>query len=184
MRPRTILALALLLVAQEAAAEPRIERFQVALQERDLLISLELVDGISADLLDRIQAGLPTGILYRIRLYRDHQRWFDDGLDSVDLETVAMYNAVTGEYLVNTKRGGKLLESRLVRDTEELVAALTRLEGIHVLTLDEEIPHEWRLLLRARAEVGTRTVLAFIPQRIASPWARSRKFRAPAPAEP
>lgn len=184
MRPRTILALAAFLLAGTAAAEPRIERLQVGLQERDVLVGLELADGVSAELLDRIQAGLPTGIRYSLRLYRDHIRWFDDSLDSAEVETVAMYNAVTGEYLVNTKLEGRLLDSQLVEDTDELIDALTRLEGIHAFTLDEEIPHDWRLLLKARAEVGTRTVWAFIPQRIASPWAKSRKFRAPLRTEP
>lgn len=184
MRPRTILGLAALLLASRLAAEPRIEQLQVGLQERDVLVSLDLADGISTDLLERIQAGLPTGIRYSFRLFRDHVRWFDDSLDGVELETVAMYNAVTGEYLVNTKLEGSLLDSRLVQDTNELVDALTHLDGIHVFTLDEDVPHDWRLLLKARAEVGTRTVLAFIPQRIATPWAKSRKFRAPLRAEP
>jgi hypothetical protein len=184
MRPGTALAYGVFLLASRLAAEPRLVDFQVALQERDVLVSLELADGMSPDLLDRIQAGLPTGILYSFRLYRDHKRWFDDSLESVDLETVAMYNAVTAEYLVNTKLEGKLLDSRLVQDTEELLGALTRLDSIHVLTLDEELPHEWRLLLRARAELGTRTVFAFIPQRIATVWTRSRKFRAPLLTEP
>lgn len=184
MRPRTILALAVFLLASKLAAEPRIERFQVALEGRDVLVGMEVLGGVSAELLDRIQAGLPSGIRYRFRLYRDHQRWFDDALESADLETVAMYNAVTGEYLVNIKLGGKLLDSRVVQDPKELVEALTRLDAVHIFTLDEGIPRDWRLLLRVRAEVGTRTVLAFIPQRIATPWTRSRKFRAPVPAEP
>lgn len=184
MRLRPVLVLAVFLAAPQLAAQPRVERFQLALEGRDVLVSLELLGGVSAELIDRIQAGLPSGIRYRFRLYRDHKRWFDDHLASVDLETVAMFNAVTDEYLVNIKLGGKLLDSRVVEDPKDLVAALTRLDGVQILTLDEEIPPAWRLLLRARAEVGTRTVLAFIPQRVATPWTRSRKFRAPVPAEP
>ena len=65
---------------------------------------------------ERIESGLPTGFIYELELARDRKRWWDDGLARARLEVVAMYNAVTREYLVNTKQDGKLIDSRTVRD--------------------------------------------------------------------
>ena len=90
-----------------------------------------------------------------------------------------MYNAVSQEYLVNFKREGKLVESRLVRHLPELEAAMTRFERVPVFRLDDD--ERGRLLVKARAELGSRTLLSFIPVNVTTDWAESRKFRAQAP---
>jgi hypothetical protein len=90
-----------------------------------------------------------------------------------------MYNAVTREYLVNTKQNGKLIGSRVVRTREELEEAMTRFDGIPLFTLDRE-PAKRRVFVRVRAELGSRTLLYFIPTKRATDWVRSRRID-PAP---
>lgn len=179
--PATLVA-CLALLAVPAAAEPRLASLQVALEGREVKVSFELEGGFDEALMERIEAGLSSGFSYRFRLYRDHQRWFDSTLDAASLDVVAVYNAVTDEYLVNTKRDGELIGSQVLHDPEELASAMTRFAGIHLFTVDPSIPADWRLLIRARAQLDDRGRFLFVPTSVATPWERSRKFRvAPVP---
>ena len=137
-----------------------------------------MAGGFNDELLERIRTGLPSGYVFDIRLLRDRKRWFDVEIDSSRLEVVGSYDAVTREYLVNTKQDGKLIDSRVVRDEQELERALTRLEAVPVFTLEGDAGRR-RLMVRMRAEIDSANFLFFIPRRVATPWRYSRKFRAP-----
>ena len=178
MRHAVALAWLGLLFAAAPTGKPRIEEPQVALDGQRIQVSFALVDGFDTDLLERIRTGLPSGFVFDIRLLRDRKRWFDVQIDSSRLEVVASYDAVTREYLVNTKQDGKLIESRAVRDEDELRRALTRFEAVPVFTLESGGGRR-RLLIRMRAEIDSAAFLFFIPRRVATPWRYSRKFRPP-----
>lgn len=179
MRLASLAASLVLVLASAATAEPHLVDLQVALDGRDVRLSFALAEAFDAELSERIQAGLPSGFIYRFRLYRDHQRWFDGDLGVAKLEVVAMYNAVTDEYLVNTKLDDELITSESVHDPAQLERALTRFAGLHVFTLDPDVPSDWRLLVRVRAELAAHTRFLFVPTTVATPWERTRKFRAP-----
>ncbi len=168
-----------LLFAAEPQGKPQLTEPLVGLDGQRVQVSFQLVDGFDERLLERIRTGLPSGFVYDIRLLRDRKRWFDVQIDSSRLQVVAMYNAVTREYLVNTKQDGKLIESRVVRDEQELQRSMTRFDAVPVFTLDGGYGRR-RLLVRMRAELDSATFLAFIPRRVATDWRDSRKFRPPA----
>lgn len=170
-------ALALTLIASTLAADPHLSEVRVTLANRHVEVSFDLREAFSTAMLERIQTGLPTGFRYQFRLDRDRKRWFDASLDTCTLQVVAMYNAVTTEYLVNYKLDGELIESRVVREQSELEFALTRLERIPIFLLDG-IQSPDRILVRARADLGSKTGFLFLPTRVTTGWHRSRKFRA------
>lgn len=170
--------LGLLFAAGSPDGKPRLDEPRVALDGQRIEVSCTLLDGFDEGLLERIRTGLPSGYVYDIRLLRDRKRWFDVQIDASRLEVVASYDAVTREYLVNTRQDGELIESRVVRDEQELERALTRIEGVPVFTL-EQGGGKRRLLLRMRAELDSVNFLFFIPRRVATPWRYSRKFRPP-----
>lgn len=178
MRHAVALAWLGLLFAAGSPGKPQLTEPQVALDGQRIEVSFALVDGFNDELLERIRTGLPSGYVFDFRLLRDRKRWFDVQIDSSRLEVVAMYNAVTREYLVNTKQDGKLIESRVVRDEPELERALTRFEAVPVFTLDSGGGRR-RLLVRMRAELDSANFLFFIPRRVATSWRYSRKFRPP-----
>ena len=149
---------------------------QISLQGRRVEASFELVNGLSDELFERIQAGLAEGFDFDFALFLDHKRWFDNKIDSTSFEVVVMYNAVTQDYLVNYKHDGKLVESRVVRTREELERAMTKFDGISLFTLEEPESNR-QLLVRARADLGSKTVLFLIPRKVTTEWVRSRKFR-------
>lgn len=179
MRAAAALAVLALLGQAPAAAEPHISDLKAAVDGRKVRVSFRLQDGFDEVLRERIQSGLPTGIVYDMQLMKDRKHWWDKSLADSSLQVVAMFNAVTREYLVNFKLDGRLVESRQLREIGELEEALTRIQSLPAFDL-APLPGDWRLLVAVRAELGSSTLLAFIPTHLRTDWAESRKFSPPA----
>lgn len=156
--------------------EAVITRPAVEVDGNRALVSYQLEGAFDERFLERVHSGLPTGFVYRLELLKDRKRWYDRPLAETTLQVVAMYDAVSREYLVNRKLGGKLVESRMVGDLESLERELTRVETLPAFHLDG-LPRSWRLLVRVRAEMGSRTILSLIPAKVHTDWVESRKFR-------
>jgi len=169
-------ALLLVGLAAAGAREPAIRDLSIALDGVQVLVSFQLEHAFSPELRERIESGLPSGFVYELELARDRKRWWDDGLASSRVEVVAMYNAVTHEFLVNTKHDGRLLDSRTVTDRAELERAMTRFSALPVFTLRDPDPEE-RYLVRTRVELAPGEVLGFIPTRRTTSWVESNKVR-------
>lgn len=167
--------LGLLLLAPQARAEARISDLQVALDGNRVLLNLTLAGAFDRRFSRRVDSGLPTSILYEVELHKDRKHWYDNRLDEATLEVLAVHDAVARTYTVHYKLDGELIESRTVRDREGLQAAMTRIERVPVFTLDRASRR--RLLVKARAGLGSRTLLSFIPVAIQTDWRDSNKFR-------
>jgi len=113
-------------------------------------------------------------IRHRRRLERVRKGWFNKDVDTGSLQVIVMYNALNREYLVNYKHDGDLIESRLVRDVEELYSALTKVPRLEVFSL-RGLNGE-HLYVRVRAVLGTRSILFFIPSIRATDWVESERF--------
>jgi hypothetical protein len=170
-----IILAGLLSIFGGSSGKPVISDLSVALDERRLEVSFALHGAFDEELLERIDAGLPTGFTYQFKLVRPTRLWFDNTLVASELEAVATYNAVTHEYQVNYKHNGKLTDSRVLTDPSELEAALTRFDGLSPFPLDDVMPRK-PVHLRVRAELGSRNLLLLIPTRIHTEWVESERF--------
>lgn len=174
-----IVALWLLVFAASAAVDdPRIEGLRVSLEGDRVLASFALQDAFDHRLSSRLESGLPTSILYRLELHRDRKRWYDRRLEENTLEVVAVYDAVARTYTVHYKLADELIESRTLRDRQEVQDAMTRLGPLPVFSL-EKVRERGRILVKVRAELGSRTFLSFIPVTLDTDWADSNKLRVP-----
>ena len=177
-----ILATALysvLLLAAGGTGKPHISDLTVSVEAGHVDVGFALSDVFDDELVERIQTGLPTGFDFKLRLVKSQRWWwFDPNLRSAKFHVVAMYNAVTGEYLVNYKQDGKLIDSRVVREIPELRDAMTRFENLRVFDT-EGLEAKKRVWVRVRAELGSRHLLFLIPTTIETDWAESRRFRLP-----
>lgn len=171
--------LALLLTFSAGAAageEASLGGLQVRVDGNLARVTLHLEDAFTEELVEQLESGLPTGFIYHLELLKDRKRWFDHTLATSRLQVAAMYDAGNRGYLINYKLDGKLVESRMVRDLDEVRRAMTVIEDLPAFRLDD-YPRAWRLMVRARAAVGSRTVLLFVPARAITDWRVSRKFR-------
>ena len=158
-----------------ADSNPEIVGLDTRLVNDQVLVSFILRGAFDADIARRIESGLPTGFDYRIRLVRGRKSWFDSTVAGSTLQVMAMYNAVTREYLVNYKHNGSLVDSRVVRDAASLRRALTQIDALNAFDLGTVPPsiRERRLKVQVRAELGTGTFLFFFPTTVTTEWAES-----------
>ncbi|HEX9943496.1 MAG TPA: DUF4390 domain-containing protein [Thermoanaerobaculia bacterium] len=177
MRAKLALLLFFLL-APQARADAKISEIKVSLDGDRVLASFTLRDAFDRRLSERVDSGLPTSILYRFVLDRDRKRWWDRQLRENTLEVVATYDAVARAYTVHYKLEDKLIESRTVRERKALEEAMTVVDQLPVFSLAGLSPG-WRLVLKVQAEMGSRTILSFIPVTINTDWKESPKFRVP-----
>jgi len=186
-RAALALILCFLAFASRARAEAKITEFQVTLDGSQVLGSLTLGSAFDRRFVARVDSGLPTTIVYRFELDLVRRHWWDPRLKSCTLEVETIYDAVDRVYTVHFRLDDKLIESRTLHDRKALEAAMTRIDKLPLFTLADHRDRR-RMLLRARAELGSRTVLSFIPVVITTEWVESAKFRpnepAPAPAPP
>src|SRR5262245_66306842 len=80
-----------------ARADARIRALRVDLDGDRALVSFRLDRGIDRRLLERIESGLPTRIVYELLLSRDRKRWYDQALLDDTLEITALHDAVARE---------------------------------------------------------------------------------------
>lgn len=156
--------------------DPEIRDFSITASGGQVLVSFRFEGGLSPEIRERIDSGLPTSLVYELELLRDRKRWWDRGLESSRIEIVAMYNAVTHEYLVNTKHDGDLIGSRTVREEEELERAMTELVSFPAFAIASESPRD-RYLVRVRVELGPGAALGIFPYQRTTPWRESNKVR-------
>jgi hypothetical protein len=175
-------ALVLLLLVAPAGAEPRIEDLSVARENGRVLVSFTLLDALDQEMLDRVQSGLPTELAFTLRLEHPRVWWFDNVFERSTLQVVAMYNAVTREYLVNYKLDGRLIESRVINDLDGLKRAMTLINSLPAFEIHEELP-PGRMQLTVRAALGSKTFLFLFPNRIDTNWARSWLGEPPPPTQ-
>ena len=178
MNMSAALALSAFLFFGSSPDKPHLTELQIALEGRSLAVSVQLINGFTDQLLEEIQTGLASGFTYQFVLSRDQALWFEKKLDKSQLEVTSMYNAVTREYLINFKLDGKLIDSRIARNPEELEREMTQISNLKVFQLESTNPNRW-LVVRARADIGSKTTMLIIPSRIRTDWVRSRKFYPP-----
>jgi hypothetical protein len=178
MRTAVVVLCLLALAASAGTDKARIRGLQVAVEGDRVLASFHLQNGFDQRLARRLESGLPTSILYRLELHRDRKRWYDRRLKANTLEVVAVYDAVARVYNLHSKLDDKLVESRTLRERGEVQEAMTRVGPLPVFTL-EGVPSRGRFLVKVQAELGSRTLLSFIPVAVSTDWADSNKFRTP-----
>ena len=163
-------------IAEERTAEARVTDLRLSFDGQQILLSFKLAGAFDENLRKRVDSGLPTSLTFDLELVRSRKRWFDKAVDEGTLQVLAMYNAVTREYLINFKHDGDLIESRVVKDAAELERAMTEFTDFMVFSAKGKNPRQ-RLRVRIRAELRTKTVFFFIPSTVHTDWAETRKFR-------
>lgn len=175
MVPGGLLAAVLAIPALGGPSDPRVSIQGLTLDGPQVRLSFRLDNAFGENFQRSLESGLPTGFTFVFQLARPRKGWFNNTLDSANLRVDAMYNPVTREYLINYRRDGSLIESRVIREPEELRLAMTEFSDFPIFSVEGRRAGQ-RLQVRMRAELGTGTILFFIPKTISTDWA-SRRFQ-------
>ena len=180
-RPLLILAAAIAAVAllpgvaRAADEEPRIPDVVTSLSGRDVRVETRLSPGLPAEVVKRLASGLPTTAAWEIRLFVSREHWWDGLRDERRYDVTATYRPVSGDYGLEKRLDGRLMETVVVPSREEAERALTTLPGIPSFALGSELAGK-RLVVRVRCLYGSGMVLGVVPTRTGTDWRRSPVF--------
>lgn len=153
----------------------RIPQVETSLSGRDVRVSTHLAPGLPPDAAKRLASGLPTTVVWEVRLFVSRNKWFDGLRDERQYSVTATYRPVSGDFTVERRLDERLLETIVLPGREEAERALTTLPGLPCFTMGPNLVDK-PLVVRVRCIHGTEVTLGFIPTRATTDWRRSPVF--------
>ncbi len=153
---RTILPVtALVLLAAVAVvrgAEPELIVTPIA-RDGQLLVTFDLSDGLTSDVRDAIQSGLPTAFTYDIELRRA-AAWFDRPIASLTLKASVRFDNLSRRYEMARTLNGRVEAPNSTEDEQAMRRWLTHVERLPIAqtaTLEANGEYYVRVRVNARS---------------------------------
>jgi hypothetical protein len=120
-------------------------------RDGQVLVSFDLSDGLTADVRDAIQSGLPTTFSYEVALRRGASAWFDQTIAEVTISATVRFDNLTRRYQMSRTVDGRVEEARPTEDAEAVARWMTHVERLPVSrTSVLEANAEYYVRVRAR----------------------------------
>jgi len=103
-------------------------------RDGQLLVSFELTDGVTADMRDAIQSGLPTSYAYDVEIRRGESSWFGRALSSLTVTATVRFDNLTRRYQLSRTLGAHGETTSTTGNEDTVRRWLTRFDQIPVLT--------------------------------------------------
>jgi hypothetical protein len=116
---RVLALCALALFAGAAPAFAQVQqtlRVQPLVKEDQVLVSFELVNGLSEEVRDAIQSGLTTTFTYIVELRMDVPAWVDRTIGTATIASSDEYDNLKRQYMLGLRIDGRTEESRSTTD--------------------------------------------------------------------
>src|SRR5438128_780309 len=81
-------------------------------RDGQVLVSFELSDGLTAEVRDAIQSGLPTTFSYEVELRRQTSIWFDRTVASVIIAATVRFDNLTRRYQMSHATDGRVEDAK------------------------------------------------------------------------
>jgi len=163
------------LAAPAADGRLRIPEVRTALSGRDLKVEARLSRALPEDVTKRLVSGLPTTATWEVRLFVVRRNWWDGLVDERRYAVTATYRPVGGDYTLERRLDGRLLETTVVPDREEALRALATLPGLPCFRMAPRLAGR-TLGVRVRCVYGSEMALGLFPARVGTSWRRSPRF--------
>jgi hypothetical protein len=138
-------------------------------REGQVLVSFELSDGLTPDVRDAIQSGLPTTLSYEVELRRGEPTWFDRTIASITITATVRFDNLTRRYQMSRTLDGRVEDARPAGDQGAVRLWMTRFEQIPVSTT-ASLEANGEYYVRVRAHTRPRNTWFFWP------WDRQAVF--------
>lgn len=145
-----------------AAAElaPDISVTPIA-RDGQVLVTFDLSDGFTPELLDAIQSGLTTTFSYQVELRRE-ATLFDRTIASLTIRSTVRFDNLTRRYQMSRSFDGRVEDARPTEDQNAVRVWLTRFERIRLLTT-AALEANGEYYVRVRAHMRPRSAWFFWP---------------------
>jgi len=122
-------------------------------RDGQVLVSFELSDGLTEDVRDAIQSGLPTTFSYVLELRRGTATWFDRTIAAVTMTATVRFDNLTRRYQMSRTLDGRVEDARPTEDRDAVRRWMTRFEHVPLLTTSAlEANGEYYIRVRARTQ--------------------------------
>jgi hypothetical protein len=142
---------------------------------REVHVQAVLAPGLPHDVSRRLESGLPTSTLWRIRLFVFRNLWFNSLKDERRYEVTATYRPVTGDYVVERRLDDRLLQTRIVPTQAEAAQALLQVPGLASFALGPHLNGR-SLVVKVSCAYANGLALGVVPTTVETDWVRSGIF--------
>lgn len=142
---------------------------------REVRVEARLSAPLPPEVRQRLESGLPTTAVWEVRLFVSREAWWDGLKDERHYEVTASRRPVSGDYAVERRLDGRLLETAIVAGRDDAERALSALPGLPCFTMGRTLAGK-PLVVRVRCVYATAVALGFVPTRVSTGWRRSPVF--------
>lgn len=126
------------------------------LRDGRVLVSCELLGGLTQEIRDAIRSGLPTTITYDIELRRAEPLWLDKVFESAAVSVTVRYDNLTRRYQVSRTMDGRMEEAQVLDSDEAVRRWMTAFERLPLFATGAlEKNGEYYVRVRARTRPRT-----------------------------
>jgi hypothetical protein len=119
-------------------------------RDGQVLVSFDLSDGLTAEVRDAIQSGLPTTFSYEVELRRGMSAWFDRTIAAVTITATVRFDNLTRRYQMSRAVDGRVEDARPTEDSAAVTRWMTHFERMPLLRTDAlEVNAEYYVRVRA-----------------------------------
>jgi len=168
-----VLTVAIILSAATASAmagTPVLTDLKIVQDGEDLLASGRLIDGLTPEILEEIDAGLETTIDYRVRVYRRRSGWLDQAIAKHRIRCTVRHDSLTRQYTLTRRIDDELQETLVTPDSAVMREFLTVIKDVPAVPVSALREGE-EYYLKARSDLGLMWRFNLIPWRLRTAWA-------------
>lgn len=148
--------------AAAPADEPAVVNVTPIARDGQLLVSFQLAGGLTPEVHEAIQSGLPTSFSYDIELRRAAAAWFDPTIAAITVSATVRFDNLTRRYQMSRTVDGRVVDARPTEDAGAMSAWMTEFERVPVApTVALEPNGEY--YVRVRAHTHPRNAWFFWP---------------------
>ncbi|MDC4224118.1 MAG: DUF4390 domain-containing protein [Candidatus Manganitrophus sp.] len=105
-----------------AAGPERIKNVVTEIQNQEIVVTAELVDGFNREIINDLQDGIPKDFYYYLLLKRKQKNWFDEEILAKTIRYTVKYDTLKKKYTIVQRDG-----ERVVENTVDDIDAMKRL---------------------------------------------------------
>ncbi len=153
---------ALVLLGAVARADGQDLSVMPIARDGQVVVSFELSAGLTEDVRDAIQSGLPTTFSYELELRRGTATWFDRTIAAVTMTATVRFDNLTRRYQMSRTLDGRVEDARPTEDQDAVRRWMTRFEHVPLSTTSA-LEADGEYYVRVRAHTQPRTTWFFWP---------------------
>lgn len=112
-----------------AAGSERIKNVVTEIKNQEIVVTAELVDGFSREILNDIHDGIPKDFYYYLLLKRKQKNWFDEEILAKTVRYTVKYDTLKKKYSIVQRDGERVVEST-VDDVETMKRLVSKIDHV------------------------------------------------------